>query len=240
MKHLDWDILFIFDAMRWAEGSAILPNYFEGALEKIDTQVSTTAAWYKKYWGIPNDVNLISSNPQPWHKNSGYIYKNFKTAHIGFTNNWLKVNPKATLDLFVGLYEPAEKYLVHLMPPHLPYVFGKGAKFISGLQYNQKNIYATIQDWGLANGFDPLKGYYQEQIVGIANLLLAYLPNIPTDKKVVISSDHGELIGFNGVQYDHPPTPTPEQSVLLHNVPWLEVNLLDTLIEQRLKLLGYV
>lgn len=242
MKNKDWQILIIFDAMRWDIGSKTLQDKFEGDLYKVNTSVSTTFDWYKKYWSESTDVVLVSENPQPWHKNSNKAAQNFKGAYMSFGSNWLEVNPEKTLDLFFELYKqkPDDKYLVHLLPPHLPFYHGKGAELMSQLNLTGLTIYKAVQAWGKKNGFEKLQQYYTEQINAVSDLLLSKLHLLPVETKIVVSSDHGELIGFDGWQYDHPPNPNEAQAELLHNVPWFEIDLTETLVKTRLQAIGYL
>lgn len=233
-------IVIILDACRF-DYFQKAKNPFTGTLTKKNTGCSTTFQWYKKYWQQKTDYHLISENPQPWHKNSNKAHQNFKTSYPAFANNWLKVDPLKTLQYFAKVKQPNEKYLIHFLPPHLPFVFGAGAKLMQKLNYNALNVYEAVQAWGQqGNNHLLLKQYYQQQIDGMLQLLWDNLEMFSDYETMVITSDHAEIVaGFAEKMYAHPPKPNAEQAKLLHSVPYFEVNVFDNLLEKHLQRLGY-
>ena len=228
----DYDVIFILDACRYDVFSDVIKNTgLKGDLKKYNTGTSTTFEWYKRYWNKPNDFHLVSDNPQPFHKNSGLAYKNFKSANMSFTSSWLNVEPEKTIQMGSKF----DKVLIHLLPPHLPFVFGEGGKFCR--QFTSKNIYWQVQEWGRRNGFEKIRLYYKEQVVGILKLIEDNLHLF--SGRILITADHGELLGEQN-HYDHPPNAGEWQKPFLYEVPFFEVNVTETLIQKRLEMLGYI
>lgn len=222
----NFDVIIIFDAMRYDIGSKVIKqSNLVGELEKVNTNCSTTGEWYKKYWNSSTDRQLISENPMPFHKASGHAARNFKEATKSFGATWLEVNPQKTINLY-----KTSPVLIHLLPPHLPFIFGKGAKICKTAK--AINIYKLVGDWGAKNGYNKLKEYYREQIVNMVDLLYNNL-HLFVGQSVLLTSDHGELLGN---PYDHP---AGRKDPELTEVPYFIINVEDTLINRRLIALGY-
>jgi len=227
-----FDIIFVLDACRYDYFEKVLPETnLKGELTKFNTGTSTTSEWYIKFWSEPTDFTLISGNPVPFHKNSKFAHKNFQKSEMSFVDSWQTVNPEKTIKMAV----PHHKALIHLLPPHLPYVFGQGGKFMENLKGG--NVYHKVQTWGQKNGFEKLREYYQEQVLGVLKLIETNLHLF--NGKILITADHGELLGEQS-QYDHPPNAGEWQEPYLYEVPFFEVNRDETLLDMRLSMLGYL
>lgn len=155
------DIIIILDAMRWDIGSkAINASNLVGDLTKVNTGVTCTKNWYKKYLPVLKNRHVISENPVPlWLK----ITDQFASFTKAFGKNWLDINPTETLQNFGQT--PA---LIHLLPPHAPFVYGDGVKLCKAAT---GNIYRVLQDWGQQGNFKLLRQYYREQIDGVTTKL---------------------------------------------------------------------
>ena len=216
--------------MRYDIGNDVLTSSLQGNCQSFNTTCNATFQWYNKFWNQKTDFTLISENPMPWTKATNFASKNFKTAIMTTS-----ISPEKTLNLIKGQSEPI---LLHLIPPHLPFIYGEGKVLCDKLKQKHQNIYLAIQTWGRQKGFKKLKIYYKEQIEQTVKILKANC-EIFVNKRVLITSDHGELLGWNNYQYDHPHAATGKKAEILQNVPWFEWNIEAELIQKRLQELGY-
>lgn len=214
----DWKYLLILDACRYDLFKEVIDEYnLEGNLQLIDSGASDTEKWYLEHWSEKNDVVLVTSNPRPLICKDSF-YKVVKA----WEGN--EINPVTTLKYLENEKVPNKRHLIHFIPPHLSYIGPKGRAFLKKIKAIDnrrmpifRNIYNAIQDYGRKNGWDELKVYYKESIKTILDIILRreYL----FDGKVIITSDHGELIGENG-NYNH--DWDRDKTGVLRKVPWFE------------------
>lgn len=209
-----------------------------GHLKKVNTGVSTTAQWYNKYWSEKTEFCLISQNPMPWHRNTNQAAYNFRMHKMAFGETWMDINIEKTLKTLAAIYGVDRDWVIHLLPPHLPFISPDAYTLTKSLRNKGKNIYWETQKWGQENGFDLLTDYYKKSIVCALEIIRDNL-HIFTDKPLIITSDHGELIGEDNY-YDHITNPSDRLKPFLYEVPWFEVDVEDTLLEGRMEMLGYM
>jgi len=220
-----WDILFIFDACRVdAFEKLVESKKIKGKVEIVNSGAVATPFWYALHWNEPRKVHLVSSNPHPFTKTSRFAHKNFLSA----TRAWKadRVDPAYTLKVFWEKYKEG-KWLIHIMPPHLPYIGEKGSKFMEKFEGEQRktgvSFYKGIEAYGRQNNaWDELKGYYQESLEKAFDIVKPDLDKmLAKGLKVIITADHAELIGEYGI-YDHNDKRAEGLRELLMTVPLLE------------------
>jgi len=252
-KFADWQYLIILDACRYDVFADICRERGWHAPLKVDTRCHCTAWWYRKYWSRQDtDVHLISASPVPFHKDMGWdAWRKFKSAiwadpagqavktlpelsGIHFAAQMFDdsiFEPVITLSIFEAVKQPGEQYLIHLMPPHLPFLGQQGRALMERLDLrvdSSRDIYAGIQKYGREGNWDEVRACYKENI-GYALEVLAEFWDLFTDGKTVITSDHAELTGDDsstegGGIYHH------SHNIKLHDlwmiqrtVPWFEI-----------------
>ena len=233
----DWKYLIILDALRadcfadvfedyWLEFMA--KRFDRGRVRPLKLGVTCTAHWYKKYWSEPNDVVLISANPQPFWEGSGYAAKNFKKAFQAWDG--ARVDPEVTLHYFKEKKDKGDRFLIHFVPPHLPFIGKRGKKLMKEMERDWhkpaigREMYEMVQAYGRKDpdNWGILKNCYLEGVDIMVRFLVDNL-DVFSDGKVVITSDHGELIG-EGDMYDHPSkVKDRELEKILETVPYYEV-----------------
>ena len=243
----NWDYLLIIDACRYDVFEEVVKERgLKGKLTLFDTRCGQTPTWYRKYWSYKDsDIHLISSNPQPFMTVCTWdAHKRFKTARWAdpesstegeFIKKWLKKdeqtwNPDIVLDVFERYHWPGSRYLLHFMPPHLPYLGEKGKSLLKklGVVNNpHRNIYDAVRDYGRQGHWDEVRECYKENLEYVLDKIYARLDLFPG--KVVISSDHAEMLGepnfddqgiFGHGREAGPKSPVWEK---IRQVPWFEV-----------------
>ena len=224
----DWQTLIVLDACRYDVFSlAIKSHAIDGDLIEANTDSCKTSEWYRCNWNKYNDnIVLITGHPQV---RRGEFHKNFHaTINVeGATPEWIL--PDRTFDLTIKAQSdyPDKKTMTHLIPPHLPFMGEKGKAFMVevmgrekwsdqiGRRINGTTLYSLATEYGKKNGWDKLKEYYRENLDYVLNELLSYLNRLKYP--VVITSDHGELLGEHEV-YGH-----RGGRDILRRVPWFKV-----------------
>lgn len=247
-----WNYLVVLDACRYDVFAEVTQERYGKRPLKLDTRCHCTSWWYRKYWKPhKNDVHLISSNPVPFHKHSGWhSYKQFKSATwadfasvranavTGDILQRFKIqgvnvfDPVVALEVFAAIKVPGERYVVHLMPPHLPFLGLRGRKLFEYLglgMTEDRNVYKAIQDYGRAGHWDTVRKCYRENVEYALDALERYA-RLFRDGRLVITADHAELIGEptfdeEGIYRHARYVNVPELWMTQRIVPWMEIAL---------------
>lgn len=220
----NWDYLLVLDACRFDIFSKVIADKpWEGKLEKVNSRVTFTKDWYRKHWTKPNDIHLITANPHPFLEGSGPASKNFKSATAAWQED--EVDPRVTLNFFKKIKKPGEKYLIHFIPPHLPFVGKKGKKLFKKLGIKSMatpDVYKKVVSYGRQGNWDELKECYRENLELVLDVIKDNW-SLFADGKAIFTSDHGELLGEWGI-YGHPPSRIMRhRRRILQTVPWFEI-----------------
>jgi len=225
----NWQTLIILDACRYDVFSDIITQYnLPGKLQIADSEACRTAIWYRHHWSQKHDdIVLVSGHPMIWEeKKNVNFHKAIWIDDDGI--EWIK--PEKTMRPAIDLQKqyPDKKFLLHLIPPHLPFMGPRGRKFGDVLMNNKyrgsqkssrkidgTSLYRAVISYGARNGWDILKKYYQENLIYVLDAILPYINQLRSP--VILSADHGELIG-EGSKYGH-----RGHHSLLRKVPWYEV-----------------
>lgn len=275
----EWDFLILLDACRYdifKETSTI-----KGSLEKYISAGSHSMEFAEKNFQGADlyDTVYITANAHGARTGEGnfhdIIFTERKDAGIWATRNGM--HPKNVAETAIKAYDeyPNKRIMVHFMQPHSPYFGEKAQKIRSNLSEDGVNDLGSSQ-WetgpNLKNAvkkghlsISELNTVYRENL----QLVLEYAQTLVNtfEGKIVISADHGELLGKqtgiwkyadfsrqtpSGTPVGHPRSVyVPE----LREVPWLiidsgsrrkiisespnEQRIEEELIEERLSKLGY-
>lgn len=220
----DWKYLVILDACRVDVFEECIDELgFEGELQAVSTDVDRTPFWYRRFWKqtAPSGVCLISANPNPWDTGSWWAHRSFKEAiWADLAGSYVKrdpilpmilkhyashpdcniFDPRIALSIFGVSQRIDDRYLIHLMPPHLPFQGPEGKQLFRDLRLEAKespDIYKAMTDYGRAGNWDHLRFCYKESVIDALRALYDYR-RLFTSGRTVISSDHSELIGEPG------------------------------------------
>ena len=202
-----WETLIILDACRHDKFKEVVEEKnILGKLEPCLSPAQHTADWYLYYWGRKKtqDIVLISAQIVPWVSDwTNGVWQNFYRAIHTWKHGTDFPSIKATMDEAEKqrLVFPDKKLLIHLIPPHLPFIGPKGVAFTQskfGSKPQMYSQYSLIQKYGRQHGWEEIQFYYKESIETAMSRVLAY----KWLKNAVITADHGELIGEGGF-YNH-------------------------------------
>lgn len=235
IKSTDWDNLIILDACRFDYFEQIYDDYLEGDLRRVKSAGTGTPDWLRNTFGMRSmDVAYISGTPMVSSKGA----RNIDGFHNG--NNFKRIidawkmtekyrpRPETIYKAVMvsqDLYSDKRR-IIHFLQPHYPYLNLQDSGMTDiVLKFFYKKINSNSYPLGYIAwryGEKNLKKHYKkilERVLETVSNLVEHL-----DGKVVISSDHGEMLGESGryghsgyerwSDFDHP---------ILRNVPWLEV-----------------
>ena len=226
-----WDVLIILDACRRDE--FIRLNRLEGKLTPIEVEVSYTTAWLKTYWKGWYPYTYVSGNPVV---NSKYpVLGYMPRRHImniidvwdwGWDEELLTVPPWNVTKEAVK-YLNRRKVVVHYIQPHFPTI-GKTRIRMGAWKPSKPSIVLDVEDEVTP---EKARGAHEENLkIVLREVEENLLPHVPRGRRVVITSDHGDLLGEKG-RYSHPGTPEAEAEVksdpelwrILTSVFWFEL-----------------
>lgn len=269
----DWDYLFVLDAARYDAFEAVYTDYFDGTLEKRDSEASATPEWVEKHFEGYYELSYFSANPfinsLPYPlKETGMVdYETTPSEHVSrivdvWDDAWDDrlgtVKPEDVNRAFESSDDPDTRAVVHYMQPHAPFLGrGKGRinKTIQGGFSTLKQNGAvdrlgsvlddrgpdvigrleeseTVMKLAMLSNLDlrslsaVLRGgtretlleYHEENLRTALDSLSQLASQL--DGRIVVTSDHGEAFGEEGVWGHHIETHIPA----LVEVPWIEVD----------------
>lgn len=230
LHHSDWGTLVILDACRFDFFAKTVGDYFAGDLRPVDSQAKMTRLWYERHWmGNYPETSLISEHPVPFRTQHPF-WKNFGQAILsgkvsdecylqkfddGIAPKWL--DPTLAINDLSKAKEE-NRILLHLDQPHGPFRGEQGREFVKKLFGEDKSwSYKKVEEWGGRNGFEKIERYYEENLRYILDKIQEDFSSLRG--KVILTSDHAEMIGERGL-YRHPGNLNhPSQTI----VPWFEV-----------------
>lgn len=212
--------LLILDACRWDTLQYFLNEEVRQALSPS----ILTVRWLNACWPNEYDITYITGIPHivPTPRETDVTYdghEHFEEVVYLGEKAWdeeLKTVPPAPIR-DAAIETDADRVIVHFLQPHIPYI---GETRIDELAYGQlgesdenvptKEMMKKVPAKTLQEAyFDNLERVWTE---GVQPLLTRY-----EDRRVVITADHGELLGEDG-NYGHGHIAAP---VII--VPWVEV-----------------
>jgi hypothetical protein len=227
----DWDILIILDACRYDYFEKL--NTISGKLLKAKSVNSSTPKWAEQTWTDYYQIAYVSGNPYISKKKNVHGWSAGEHfLHVEEVWDWgwrdYKGVPTVPAEEIVKgvkkvLSTGYKKIIAHFMQPHPPYI-GKTllpietfvhARFeAKGIKKEVKHLHYRDVDTEILR-----QGYADNLIYVLENGVEPLLDQLSAEFKIVVSADHGELLGeYNN--FGHPDNwDVPE----LREVPWLEV-----------------
>lgn len=214
-----FDIIFLLDGCRYDTFSKI--NFLPGRLEKRISLGSCTPEWAKKSFPKKPLENLVYLSANPFV--SSYYLEKWKRAGVfgrlealwdyAWDESLNTVPPEAVVRAFVKFLEEEKdkKFFVHFMQPHHPFI-GRTRIKESGWKVSREtvkngrkgeegaNIYALVEKGIISTHL--FKKAYEDNLRLVLEEVDKIRPKLK-GKRVLITSDHGELLGEYGM-FGHP------------------------------------
>lgn len=231
IHRFDWSLLVVLDACRYDVFREV--NWIKGVLRKVRSEGSSTVEWVSKTFPEKYDIVYVSANPyiatvktriHSYHAVE-HFYKVIDVWDFGWDENLQTVPPWNMVKPVLEARKHGKKIVAHFIQPHPPPL--KFETFESWALARHQNLgtlgkkklrrFPTLREAIKIHGKEKVFQAYKE------NLKLALIEVEKLIKtftgKIIVTSDHGESFGENGV-YSHPPF---KHIPVLVEVPWLEV-----------------
>lgn len=246
----EWNVLIILDATRYDIFETL--NDIKGTLEKVESLNTGTWMWIQDNFKKPYpNLIYVSGNPMvSKFKLSkiglGDYFKIIDAWDIGWDSELNGVRPEPVTRIAIDTIKkyPNKRILIHYLQPHFPWLEnpetnrGRGLllewtenkekKHLHQMNTEEKKRFKGIM-WdyvkmGKASVEECREGYISNFII-VMEEVKKLLKEIPKDKIVIISADHGECLGFPTEKgyVGHGPNLHEYRSLL--EIPWFKVNL---------------
>lgn len=195
---LDWDYLFILDACRYD----FFKQFYDlgylryGKLEKINSLGRQTAEWMVNTFDVSKDyedIVYVSANP--------YVEAVIRNTDLSFSHReaiwrdiwdevWDTVTPKQVLRkvTYLRMRNRGKRFIIHLLQPHTPYLCYR-------LEHGKLREKIRRGEIGQAE----VKRGYIYNLHRALTMLDDYIKKL--DGRVVVTADHGELLGEWGLWF---------------------------------------
>ncbi|WP_306054349.1 alkaline phosphatase family protein [Natronococcus wangiae] len=217
----DWDTLLLIDACRYdyfAEESDL-----PGTLDDRSAPGSMSLEFIDRTFADRqfHDTVYVTANPFAARIEPDTFHDIISLLDEYFDQDIRTVPPEELTAAVRKAHEeyPHKRIIAHYMQPHAPFLSDFGQTVSAELTW-KGNQYHLSEDVELSD----VRGAYRENVEVVLDELEGVIPDIPG--KIVVTSDHGELLGerlfpipIRG--FEHPKSIYEEESL---RVPWLEIN----------------
>lgn len=208
LMDLDWDVLIILDACKYDTFQEL--NTIEGRLYKINSVGSHTREWARNtFQSNCRDVVYLCGNPilnwEYWKENMEFVpFRQLVNLwDFGWNGGLETVHPKVVNEVFKEVKGENYRIILHYMQPHFPCIHPDGwcrskLREIEGMM--KYTVWEFVKE-GFLEESDLIESYELN-----LSLVLDYVEELLSridDKKVIISSDHGNLFGEYGLLTHH-------------------------------------
>jgi hypothetical protein len=236
----DWDVLLILDACRYDLFQEVINNYdFILSDDYIYSTGSSSDEWMKNTF-IPEYQDEISKTSyitgnifSEYHLDGDNFYNMVELWKEFWDEEEQTIPPNYLTDYAIQEYRNnnPEKMIVHYMQPHQPFI---GSDVDLSNTKTRKDVNQKKNEWDKFNKgvlhmlrdgeleHDAVWKAYKDNLEFVMNEVDKISNNLDCDK-LIITADHGNSFGENGI-YGHP-AGVPTES--LRKVPWIEIETED-------------
>jgi len=229
--------LIILDACRYDFFKNIYTSYLSGELKAVKSPAPWTGDWLKVVFGrfgtLLERFKIFSANPMLNSRNvSAYGFKarryiSGKNVIDIWDRGWdwelNTVHPKKVVEI-VERERLGDKNIIWFIQPHFPYI-GETRflmpKEVIMCQKDTPSIWLSKKVRSGEISKDFLIQAYLDNLKLVLSSVKQILNLIDVEARVVITSDHGELLGECGYFFHPSFLRMPEQII----IPWLEVDI---------------
>jgi hypothetical protein len=222
----EWDYLIVLDACRYDFFEQF--NFIEGDLKKVESKGSASKEWLvRNFTDYYYNTLYVTGNPFVTSYESSEGVLSFDSEehfpiveNLAFGEEFMErkaTSPEAINSNVLDLVKdyPDSEIIIHYMQPHCPLI----TDFVEDLHEKSDdpiNI-SKLRDEGYSWSF--IRAAYCDNMYYVLEKVEEILYELEGD--VVITADHGELLGEWGI-YAHPARVYFDELV---EVPWLEVDM---------------
>ena len=226
-----WDTLVVLDSCRYDIFAA--GNHLDGELSKRRSRGSTSSEFFRENFAgeTYHDIVYVSANPWTADLPAG-TFHDVIPVYDAWDEALQTVTPAVMNDAVRRAHDryPNKRIVAHYMQPHYPFI-GERGRELDHRGYAPDGDYTTMDSYSIwaqlqfgisTHSRAAVIEAYRENLRVVLTALESLLPEI--DGKVVISADHGNMLGEClgplpiPVYGHHDGLATPE----LIEVPWLE------------------
>lgn len=220
MFEKEWDNLIILDACR----HDIYEEVAGKEVEKRVTLGSTSREYMEENYskGDFPDTVYVSANGfltdemmEKYIGRTGIFHEKYETVRTDWDEDFGHVLPKAVVrdgESARKLF-PEKKKIFHFMQPHNPfYGYNFGDTKDGFFETNSVNSYVKAERGEISR--EKIIEGYKHNLEFVLDEIQEFIENL--EGKTVITADHGELLGENGL-YGHP---HGSDAKVLREVPW--------------------
>jgi len=223
----DWDVLIVLDACRSDYFKKV--NDLKGRFMELEVESCDTLTWLTMNFPYKYPYVYVSANPfcNSRIKVGSFLGgEHFKKVIDVWKWGWderLMTVPPSRVTRSALPYICKERTIVHYIQPHFPSI---GRIRITFEAWKPNPLDTVIEEKTYPRSYPPaslVREAYEENLrIVLDEVKNNLLPKIPVDRKVVITSDHGELLGEYGYFF-HPVIDDPRIKRILGKVFWFEV-----------------
>ncbi|MFB6199966.1 MAG: hypothetical protein ABEJ83_03740 [Candidatus Nanohaloarchaea archaeon] len=235
VRRSDSYLIIILDACRYDFFEETYQEYLDGELRQVYSTGRNTFEYARNAWGGEHDTTYVSGavpiNSQDIQdEDFKEMHDDYKAQnHIGnivdaWKDAWSEdkgtVLPDKVTKAAIQNY--SDKMVVHYYQPHAPFIGDK--EMISRIEEDReylngnpmdKDVWERIKSEEVTT--EELHQLYKDNLRRVLEEVQR-LVEFSDHDRVIVTSDHGELLGEGGF-YAHPTIDHP----LLRKVPWLEI-----------------
>lgn len=217
-----WDVLIILDACRYDVFKSEYGHIFD--VEAVMSEESCTDNWFSKtFTKRLKDVIYVTANPHiTSYKHSWFFWKVVEVWRFGWRKigcAWT-VSPEAVVNTskLLSRIHPNKRQIIHFLQPHGPYPMCSELEryFVNDVGNPELRMWDALKR-GEVN-VEMARRCYLENLRWVMKSVMKLL-NFFKGKRVVITADHGECFGEDGI-YGHP-CGTRHKTLLI--IPWVEL-----------------
>lgn len=226
----DWDILLVMDAVRW---DIWAERYDYG--EPVSSPASCTKQWLGAFIDAIDDSDVTCITASPMQRR--HYPEAFAERVDVWESEWRQFNgiptvsPKTTTDIALDHVGEADRLYVHYIQPHGPYPWSdppvpvmRANPEAEAVDVDAEEVPDQLIRHPVPMLYDPdhwlsiglLQTAYRRNLAWVFDALL---PFRSVDATVIVTGDHGELLGEDRT-YGHP---CGSDHHLLRTVPWWEL-----------------
>lgn len=217
----DWDTLILLDSCRYTDFAAAWED--DGKLSSRTSPGSESWEFMQaEFVGEQHhDTVYVTANPYTGNLEPG-IFHTVDPVYQNYDRFIIEPEPVAQAARQAHERYPDKRIIVHFMQPHQPYIGSFGQTLPHSSEFGE-TIWMVVRDLSMEPTIEDVRRAYRENLSIVTEHAMDLYEEITG--KVIISADHGELLGerlrpIPVRDYGHHPSlHVPE----LITVPWLEL-----------------